>query len=313
MRRLAGVVLLAGSLAFLAVALAKTVHRLPGEALHVRPLPAVAAFLAVAAGNLFVALMWRHLLADRRVRLPVSESLRVMSLSQLGKYLPGGFWQPLGWLGLARQAGIGAGVATVSIAAAMVLLVVGAFVVGPVLLAASRAAGAFVWLIFAVPVALALMHPRVLGPLLTKASRIVKRPGLDVGGVSFRKLLTGLAYTLPLWLLHGTGLVFTAAALHLAGFGQWALLTGAFAIAWAVGFLAIPVPGGLGVREAVLLLILRASFTTAEAVLLAVAFRLVFIVVEAAMTGVALAIPHRVAQTADVPASRVQPVATNGA
>jgi uncharacterized membrane protein YbhN (UPF0104 family) len=268
------------------------VHRLPHSALHVNPGFAVVAVLCVAAANTVSAVLWRHLLADRGVSLPLGESVRSVSLSQLGKYIPGGFWQPLGWLGLARQAGVGTGVASVSIAATMILLVAGAFIVGPILLAASRAAGAFVWLIFAVPVVLAALHPRVLGPALRFAARIVKRPGLDVGGLSFGSLLAGLAYAIPLWLLHGTGLAFTAAALHLAGAGDWPLLTGAFAIAWAIGFLAIPVPGGLGVREAVLLLILRATFTTAEAVLLAVAFRLIFILAEGAMTAVALALPR---------------------
>jgi hypothetical protein len=36
-------------------------------------------------------------------------------------------------------------------------------------------------------------------------------------------------------------------------------LVGAFALAWIAGFLAIPFPGGLGVREAVVVLLIAGS------------------------------------------------------
>jgi len=291
MRRALGLVLLAASLTFLAVALAKTYHRLPHGTLHITPVAAVVAVLIVAAGNSASSVVWWYMLRAREVHLPLSESLRVISLSQLGKYLPGGFWQPLGWLGLAREAGIGTAIAGVTIAMTMLLIVAAALVIGPPLLVASRAAGAFVWLLAVVPVALAVLHPRMLGRTLAFGARVTRRPSLDIGGIPFGRVATGMVIALPIWVAYGAALVVTTAGLSYHA--SWTLLTGAFAVAWAVGFLAIPVPGGLGVREAILLLLLRATLTTAQAVALAVVFRLAFIVAEAMMTLVAMAIPRR--------------------
>jgi glycosyltransferase 2 family protein len=246
MRRVLGLLLLAGSLAFLVVALAKTYHRLPKATLHVRPLFAVGAVLVVAAGNTLAAVVWRRLLAARGFDLAAPGAVRIISLSQLGKYLPGGFWQPLGWVGLAREAGIPGSVAAVTIAITMLLIVCAALVVGPVLLVVSRAAGAFAWLLLVVPASLALLHPRVLGRVLEVAARVTRRPGLGMGGLPVGALMSALGRAVPIWVIFGSGLALTASALHLLS--HWALLTGAFAVAWAVGFLAIPVPGGLGIR-----------------------------------------------------------------
>ena len=291
MRRVLGLVLLAASLTFLGVALAKTYHRLPHGTLHLTPASAVVAVIIVSVGNSVSSVVWWYMVRARNIGLPFSEALRITSLSQLGKYLPGGFWQPLGWVGLARDAGVGLAEGSLTIAMTLLLTVAAALVVGPVLLVASRAAGAFVWLLLVVPAALAALHPRVLSRLLSLAARITRRPALQMQPVSFGTVAVGLALALPVWLIHGSALVVTAAGL---GFHvSWTLLVGAFAVAWAVGFLAIPVPGGLGVREAVLLLLLRVSLTSAQAIALAVVFRLAFIVAEGAMTLVAMAIPRR--------------------
>ena len=289
--RWVGLGALAASLAFLALALSKTYHKIPKGSLHFSPAFAVCAVLLVALANSWSAFVWRVLLAPRGIDLPFRESLRIISLSQLGKYLPGGFWQPVGWVGLGRSSGIAAGVGSVSIGMTMILIVAAALVVGPVLLVLSHAAGSFVWLLLVLPLALGLIHPRTLEVVLAFAARITRRPGLDVGGVPFNHVIVAFLLAVPVWLIHGTALLLTAHALHMTG-GGWALMTGAFAVAWSVGFLALPFPGGLGIRETVLVILLGGALTTAQGLLLVVVFRLVFIVAEALMTGLALVIPR---------------------
>ncbi len=282
-------ILLVASLVFLGVTLARTAGRLPP--LRLRPGFAVGALLAICAGIVATALVWRMLLRGRRASLTASQAVRIVSLSQLGKYLPGGFWQPLGQVQLARDAGVGMGAASVTILISMVVTVAASLTVGPVLLVASGAAGGFVWLLLVVPPMLAVLHPRVIRRVLVLGARVTRRPEADTSGISVGRVALASASSCGIWLLYGTGLVFTSKALGLGG--DWVLLTGAFATAWAVGFLAIPVPGGLGVREAVLLGLLSTALDTPQAVALAVASRVVFILAEAAMAGVALGIGKR--------------------
>lgn len=295
MGRILRTAFLIASVAFLAIAFVKTVHRLPGGSLNPRLGSALAAAACIAVGSSLAAIVWRRLLRGFGVELPTTEALRINALSQPGKYVPGGFWQPLGHLSLARAAGIGGGVASVSIVMTMALTLAAALVVGPIALVASGVAGSFVWLLLLVPVAVAALHPRVMRPMLTFAARLARRPGLAVDAVAFRDVAAGLVTALPIWLVQGLGV--TLAARSLAIQADWLLLTGAFSVAWAVGFLALPFPGGLGVREGVLLLLLNSSpaFGASDALAFAITVRLLTIVVEAALAGVAFAIPRRVA------------------
>ena len=52
------------------------------------------------------------------------------------------------------------------------------------------------------------------------------------------------------------------------------LLTGSFALAWAGGFLAIGAPAGFGVREGLMLAMLRSSYSGPDALVLIIAHRL---------------------------------------
>jgi len=61
---------------------------------------------------------------------------------------------------------------------------------------------------------------------------------------------------------------------------------GAFAAAWTVGVIAVYAPGGLGVREAVLVAILRDRIGSADALVLAAASRGVLVVADVVLAGV---------------------------
>jgi uncharacterized membrane protein YbhN (UPF0104 family) len=303
MKRAAGILLFAGSATLLLMVLIRTYDRLPGEVFRVRWGYATAAILVIATANTGSALVWTYVLRGQGVRLPLAPSIRILSLSQLGKYLPGGVWQPLGWLEFGRRSGVPRGAGSVSILIVMTLTLVGALVVGPLLLAVDGTAGPFLSLLLLVPVALAALHPRALDRLLAFAARATRR-SIDVPSLSFRRVVGGLAITVPMWLAYGLGLILTARSLNLVVAEPAALLSGAFAVAWAVGFLALPVPSGLAVREAVLMLLLRAGgIDAAEAAALAVASRLYFIVAEGGMALAALMIPKSSAGTVE-PGSR---------
>jgi uncharacterized membrane protein YbhN (UPF0104 family) len=52
------------------------------------------------------------------------------------------------------------------------------------------------------------------------------------------------------------------------------LLTGSFATAWAIGFLVVGAPAGLGAREGVMLAMLQSGYSGNNAIVLIIAIRL---------------------------------------
>ncbi len=88
--------------------------------------------------------------------------------------------------------------------------------------------------------------------------------------------------------------------------GDFLFFTGAFAAAWVVGLIAIYAPGGLGVREAMLVAILRSRIGSADAVLVAVASRAVFTLVDLSTAGVAFVVLRRGGRESDAVESTPQ-------
>jgi glycosyltransferase 2 family protein len=297
MKRIVGIVLFAAAASLLLVVLFDTYDRLPKDVFHVRWQYAIAAVAVIAAANTVGAVVWVLVLRGQRIRMPLSAGVRILALSQLGKYLPGGIWQPVGWLEFARRAGVRRSAGGVSILVVMALTLVAALIVGPCLLALDGTAGAFLWLLLVAPIAIAALHPRVLDRLLAFGTRLLRRD-VELPSLSFGVVLGGLAISIPSWLAYGGALALTAKSLNLGFADRFSLLGGAFAVAWAVGFLALPVPGGLAVREAVLMLLLRGGgIGAAEATALAIASRLYFVVAEGAMALAVLLIPKADADT----------------
>jgi uncharacterized membrane protein YbhN (UPF0104 family) len=84
------------------------------------------------------------------------------------------------------------------------------------------------------------------------------------------------AFTLycGMYVCMGIGLILLARFLLPGAPHDYWLLTAVFALAWVVGFVTPGAPGGLGVREGLMLLMLAPVFTAASASVLVVALRI---------------------------------------
>jgi hypothetical protein len=112
-------------------------------------------------------------------------------------------------------------------------------------------------------------------PWLT-ALLVRRRSGTDAmpSALSLRTILEVIGLYVVAMLLMGAGLAVLSLGLFPAVPIDYALLTTAFALAWVVGFVTPGAPAGLGIREALLLLLLGHSMGTANASLLILALRI---------------------------------------
>ena len=92
------------------------------------------------------------------------------------------------------------------------------------------------------------------------------------------------------WLISGVHLWLLAIAMSAPPARALPLCVGAFAVATVVGLLAVVMPNGIGVREAVLLAALTAVLPVPSAAVVALASRLVSTVSEVVLGGAALAV-----------------------
>ena len=204
--------------------------------------------------------------------------------AQLGKYIPGSLWQYAGRTALAR---------THEIPVRPVALSLPVEFVGSMFAAAVWSLLVFGWWgAVAVPVVVL-----AIGIVLRRPWAALRSTTESPVRVAGRVAIRATPLYIAAWPLTGLSFWLVGRALVGAPLRDIAVYIGAFAAAWAVGVIAIYAPGGLGVREAVLVAILRGRIGSADALVLAAASRAVLAFVDVVLAGVGVLILRRTVES----------------
>jgi len=256
---------------------------------HLSARTIVAIILATLLYSLTVpisAFAWQRLLASLGHRQPFVRLNAILLTTQAGKYLPGNVGQHLGRIGLALAQGIPAPVLVASMAYEVLLLMLAGVLVGLAcgalsepglaLLLQGQGAG------LATAIALALaglaaipLLGRCLPWLVAKIGRSRDLTVEPLRALGWKTPALSIAIYALAYLVIGAATSLLAIGLFPEARLDFALLTAAFAIAWVVGFVTPGAPAGIGVREALLLLMLSGSLHAVETSLLILALRIV--------------------------------------
>lgn len=212
---------------------------------------AVGALCAVV-GMTTIGMGWRGVLRLLGVRVPMGRVVAWYYVGEMGKYLPGGVWPVLGRGELARRGGVPRRRAYASVAMSLGLLYLAGMFVAAAFLPFGVSGGGFnPWMLFllALPVGVVLLHHDVLARLIGLVAKVSGRT-IDVDIPDWRDSLRLVATYVPTWLFVGGGTWAIARALDPNA--SFARVMFATVLSWVVGFMAVPVPAGAGVREAVL-------------------------------------------------------------
>jgi uncharacterized membrane protein YbhN (UPF0104 family) len=251
--------------------------------------------LCVVAGLGCMMMAWRTLLADLGSELPLTAAIRVMFVGQLGKYVPGAVWAVAAQVELARDYQVPRRRSvTASLVGMATTLVAGLVVAGLTLpLTSAGAVRKYWWVLAVIPVVLACMHPRVVKFGLDLVLRVARREPLEKA-VSLRGMGRALAWTFIGWACYGMHAWFLISQFAR---GSWphvlALSFGGYALAWAVGFLVIFFPSGIGPREAALIAVLAPVMPAASALVVALASRMVMTIGDLLWAAVGLCVRRR--------------------
>ena len=250
---------------------------------------------ALGFGNIFVSMLaWRTLLRDLGDKLPVPIAARIFFLGQLGKYLPGSVWTIVAQADLGRDHDVQPrrSVATsvvamgVSLSAALMLA---AFTLP---FAAPGAAIHYWWVLLFLPVLVVGLMPSSVSFLTHLLLKILRREPPD-HEFSWLGVLRALAWYMSSWLMIGLQVYILCVALHAPAGRALPLALGGAALAFSAGFIAILVPAGAVVREAVMVAVLSPVLKPTPALVVAVVSRLVATVGDAVWAGIGVLISRR--------------------
>lgn len=202
------------------------------------------------ASNMLLALSWAHILRQCKARVTRTWAMRAYGLSQLAKYVPGNVFHLVSRQALGMSAGVPAGALAKSSLWDLGLI--------------ALAAVPFGWL--AAPLAAPIVPPwaGVACSLATAMaiSQYLVWLGRPHAAAAFRLSALFHCASAAIFVI----LLQTIVMREADEAGSWLLVGAAYVIAWMAGFVTPGAPAGLGIRELVLLLLLRNTVADAHVV-----------------------------------------------
>lgn len=235
----------------------------------------ILSFFCVIINLAISSFVWKKILSFFRASLPFDQSFKIMSISGLGKYIPGKIWQYLSQIYLGQKAGLTKNVTFFS----MVLLFVGYNLVGILLFLFSllfweRFSSFLIFslLILYVSISLLVFYPPFLNKILKTLLHLFKREVLTIRA-GFGQIGKILFILIVDWVIFGIALYFLINSFYSIDFEQTVILCGIFAISVISGILSFFVPAGLGVREGVQSYLLSLFIPISMAILISLVLR----------------------------------------
>lgn len=258
-RRLLGWLLVAATLGFVGLTIARQREQLAGLDWQLEPLPLAGSLVLLIATFAWGVWIWQRVLRRLGVHVRLVPLLRIWFLATLARYVPGKIWQFVGAAQLARAEGI----APLPLVTSMIVNM-GFTMAAAALLAAPLVAfqwlGGVAWAVavgavaaFAIVVA---VHPRIMNFALDLAPRALHRDVLR-WDASWGYGVLLLAWSLLSWIAYGAAFTLFAAAIFDIDASVVPGFVAANAVAVLAGILVVVAPAGLGARELTLTAVLE--------------------------------------------------------
>ncbi len=229
-------------------------------------------------------LFWQRTLQAMGQRPHWRETLRAFWIGHLGKYVPGKAMVVVLRTGLVASPRVSKTVAATSVfVETLTMMAMGAFVSAVILLFVSDN----IWLMLLAVGLMVGSGVPTLPPIFRRVVRMLKvnkaNPDVDaaVAGVKYPLMITGWVTVGAGWFLLGMSLWATLRALPDAdaALADIPLLTATTGLAMVAGFLSL-IPGGLGVRDYILIVLLAPRYDEATAIVSAVLLRVIWLLSE---------------------------------
>jgi hypothetical protein len=258
------------------------------KTVRLNPLFLALALACLCSHRLFTGLICNMLLNSFASGIGYRHSTAIIWSSATGRYVPGKMVAIASATVLLVKSGVRLPVALASLFLSTALTILIALVMAApmLLMSAVRRQLPWAWLpsLAVVVLGLVCLYPRLFVRLCNMVLRAVKRPPLPPGP-AIRPFLSAALFIALRCCFQGLAMWLTTRAFVPIGLAQYPLVLGSAMLAAVAGFLAVFVPAGLGVQEAVYLLTLG-SVLGPHIGLIAVVFRFLQIITDT-ITGTA--------------------------
>ena len=256
--------------------------------------PLLLSFVLCAAWYAVRPWGWNVILNRFGRPVPFAAVFRVTRQAELSRYIPGGVWQFLSRIYLIKRWGVSASACLAATLVDLVLATLASLIPASWTLADTfEGFSAYhrVALVAFPALSILIVHPRLLNGWAGFLSARLGRPWTRLH-ISYRALLGVWGVYVGGWLMTAAGAaLFVRGVLPEEG-GDPVFIGSAYCLAWLIGTLAMIAPGGMGIREGALGLLLGRIMQPGPAFTLAVAIRLWMLLVELGVLALGSLLPR---------------------
>ena len=283
---------------FLVLTVVQQWSEIKSEGVHFHVGWLVPALLVLPAFYVLSALGWDLIL--RFLGYPIGFGRAQVAWGQplLARYVPGSVLYVLGRVLLSERAGVPRRITVASIVYEQAISATSAVVVAAYFIIRHPDLQGDPWrwaVLLLIPAAIALLHPRVFGPLADRALRAFGREPLPEV-ISMRGVVALIAFYSLNWFVVAVGIYCVARSVTHIPFNDLLLVGSAQAIGYFAALVTLIAPAGLGVKDAAFAWALKAALPSrsfALASLIAIAVRGVMTVAELLYVGGVTALGRR--------------------
>jgi uncharacterized membrane protein YbhN (UPF0104 family) len=252
---------------FLTRSLVRNWHQIPFSDLRFNPLYLLLSFIFLLLTFLIFVKAWQAIIRSLQADISYPFAFWVMAASQTAKYVPGGVWFALGRVYLAKSEKLSAEKIGVSVIIETGLTFLAGILLFFLALSLAKPENLINYFLL-IPVfffIILILYPPVLERFVNIGLKIIKRPPVKIK-MRYGSVLGIAIYFLGLWLAQMIGYFLLINALYPVPLGQFPALAAIYIISWMAGFIVILAPGGLGVREGTMTLLLSSIIPSALAI-----------------------------------------------
>jgi uncharacterized membrane protein YbhN (UPF0104 family) len=283
---------------FLVLTVVNQWSEIKSEGVHFHVGWLIPAIVILPAFYVLSALGWDLTLRFLGYRIGFGRAQVAWGQPMLARYVPGSILYVLGRVLLSERAGVPRRITIASIVYEQAISATSAIVVAAYFIInhPDLQGDPIRWAVLvAIPAAIALLHPRVFGPLANKALGAFGREALPAV-ISLRGILTLLVFYSLNWVVVAFGIYCVARSVTHIPFNDLLLVGSAQAIGYFAALVTLIAPAGLGVRDAAFAWAVKAALPSrsfALGSLIAIAVRGVMTIGELIYVGAVTALGRR--------------------
>ncbi len=268
------------------------------QGVHFHVLWLIPAFIVLPAFYAINALGWDLILRFLGYRIGFGRAQVAWGQPLLARYVPGSVLYVLGRVLLSERAGVPRRITIASIVYEQALQATSAIVVSAYFFIVHPDLEGQPWrwaVLLLIPAAIALLHPRIFGPLADRALRAFGREPLPEV-VSLRGVIALLAFYALNWGVIAVGIYCVARSVSMISASDILIVGAAQAVGYVAALATLIAPAGLGVRDAAFAWAVKGATpggSFAVGSLIAIAVRGVQTVVEVIYVGIVTALGRR--------------------